>query len=30
VNMVGGVITCKPVAEAFNLSNYVPIDDVLK
>jgi len=30
VNMVGGVITCKPVAEAFSFSNYVTIEDVLK
>jgi alanine dehydrogenase len=30
VNMVEGVITCKPVAESFGLTNYVPIEQLLK
>jgi alanine dehydrogenase len=29
VNMVEGVVTCKPVADCFGLTNYAPIEEVI-
>jgi alanine dehydrogenase len=30
VNIVKGIITCKPVAECFGFTNYAPVEDLLK